>query len=181
MELLTGAAAAVAEANGVAKAYHIRSKLIDMTIHSQTAWGLALASAYMGKPAPSGSGIYLPDQLTINVGKYRSVEGYWECCKLANDIAGGLATTIPSFKDYDNPETHDWMEKYLQANQAIPTEHRMRLMRLVQCMALAPTPGGIHQSGGPMENQKIIIERGAEFEEKIHDAKVLCGILPEED
>jgi len=181
MELLTGAAAAVAEANGVLKAYHIRSKLIDMTIHSQTAWGLALAAAHMGKPAPSGSGIYLPDSLTINVGKYRSVEGYWECCKLANDIAGGLATTIPSFKDYDNPETHGFMEKYLVANPAVPAEHRMRLMRLVQCMALAPTAGGIHQSGGPMENQRIIIERGAEVEEKMHDAKVICGILPEED
>lgn len=181
MELLTGAAAAVAEANGVAKAYHIRSKLNDMTIHSQTSWGLALAAAYLGKPSPSGSGIVLPDSLTINVGKYRSVEGYWECCKLANDIAGGLATTVPSFKDYDNPETHGWMEKYLQANPAIPTEHRMRLMRLTQCMALAPTAGGIHQSGGPLENQKIIIERDGEFQEKMHDAKVLCGILPEED
>ncbi len=75
-----------------------------MTIQSQTVWGLALASAYMGKPAPSGSGAFSPDSLTINVGKYRSIEAYWECCKLANDIAGGLATTVPSFKDYDNPE-----------------------------------------------------------------------------
>jgi 4-hydroxybutyryl-CoA dehydratase/vinylacetyl-CoA-Delta-isomerase len=181
MELLTGAAAAAAEANGVANAAHIRNKLIDMTIHSQTVWGLALAAAHMGKPAPSGSGIVLPDSLTINVGKYRSVEGYWECCKLANDIAGGMATCVPSFKDYDNPETHHWMEKYFVANPAIPTEHRMRIMRLIQCMALSPIAGGIHQSGGPMENQKIIIGRDGEFEKKMHDAKVLCGILPEED
>ena len=41
--------------------------------------------------------------------------------------------------------------------------------------------GGIHQSGGPLENQKIIVERDGEYQEKIHDAKVLCGILPEED
>lgn len=181
IELLAGACAAIAEANGVAKAYHIRNKLIDMTIHSHTVWGLALASAYMGKPAASGSGMVYPDSLTINVAKYRSIEGYWECCKLANDIAGGLVTTIPSFKDYDNPKTHGWMEKYLVANPAVPTEHRMRLMRLVQCMVEGPMAGGIHQSGGPMENQKIIIERDGEFAEKIHDAKVLCGILPEED
>ena len=181
MELLTVAAAFVAEANGVANAPHIRSKLNDMTIHSQTAWGLALAAAYLGKPSPSGSGIVLPDSLTINVGKYRSVEGYWECCKIANDIGGGLVTTVPSFKDYENPETHGWLEKYLQANPAIPTEHRMRIMRLIQCMVEGPMAGGIHQSGGPLENQKIIIGRDGEFEEKIHDAKVLCGILPEED
>ncbi len=181
MELLTGAAAFAAQANGVANAAHIRSKLNDMTIHSQTAWGLALSAAYQGKPSPSGSGIVLPDSLTINVGKYRSVEGYWECCKLANDIAGGLATTVPSFKDYDNPETHGWMEKYLRANPDVPTEHRMRIMRLIQCMVEGPMAGGIHQSGGPLENQKIIVERDGEYQEKIHDAKVLCGILPEED
>ena len=181
MELLTGAAAFAAEANGVANAPHIRSKLNDMTIQSQTAWGLALAAAHLGKPSPSGSGMVFPDSLTINVGKYRSVEGYWECCKLANDIAGGMVTTVPSFKDYDNPETHKWMEKYLLANPAIPTEHRMRIMRLVQCMVEGPMAGGIHQSGGPLENQKIIIWRDGQYAEKIHDAKVLCGILPEED
>jgi len=47
-------------------------------------------------------------------------------------------------------------------------------------MALAPTGGGIHQSGGPLENQKTIIGRDGKYVEKMHDAKVLCGILPEE-
>lgn len=181
MELLTGAAAAVAEANGLENKRHIKMKLDEMTINSQTAWGLAVAAAYLGKPSPSGSGLYFPDSLTVNVGKYRTVEGYWECCKLANDIAGGLVTTVPSFKDHENPETHKWIEKYLRANPDIPTEHRMRIMRLIQCMVEGPMAGGIHQSGGPLENQRIIIDRDGEFEEKKHDAKVLCGILPEED
>ena len=179
MELLAGAAATMAEYNGVEKAAHIKNKINDMVIAGQSVWGLALAAAYLGKPTPSG--VYLPDPLTVNVGKYLSINNYWECCKLANDIAGGIITTIPSWKDYKSPETGKWMEKYLKGVADVPTENRIRMARLIQCMAAGPMACGIHQSGGPMENQKIIIGRESEIKEKMHDAKVLCGIEPEDE
>ena len=52
------------------------------------------------------------------------------------DIAGGLVATLPSEKDLRHPEVGKYVEKYLKANASIPTEDRIRMMRLIENMAL---------------------------------------------
>jgi len=55
-------------------------------------------------------------------------------CKLAQDICGGVATTVPAYRDWNNPETHDYIEKYLGGKSGIPTADRIKVIRLIKDM-----------------------------------------------
>ena len=44
--------------------------------------------------------------------------------------------TQPSEADYRNPATHDYIEKYLKGVASVPTEDRMRLLRLIENMTM---------------------------------------------
>lgn len=174
MDLLTGAAALIAEYNGIDKAAHVRDKLTEMVIRTETVWGLALAGALTGKPTASGQ--YLPNEVLINAGKYQAIQGYWEICKLASDLTGGLIVGTPAEVDIRNPETGKWIDKYLRGVHEVSTENRLRAVRLVQWLAQTTNIAGLHFSGGPMENQKIVIWRECNIEEKKRRARVVCGI-----
>lgn len=174
MDLLTGAAALIAEYNGIARSPHVVDKLTQMVILTETVWGLALAGALTGKPTPSGQ--YLPDQLLINAGKYQAIQGYWELCKLASDLTGGIIVGVPAEADIRNPETGKWIDKFMRGVNDVPTEHRLRAVRLVQWLAQTTNIAGLHFSGGPMQNQKLVIYRVSDWEEKKRRAKVCCGI-----
>lgn len=174
MDLLTGAAALVAEYNGITKAAHVREKLTEMMILTETVWGLALAGALTGKPTSSGQ--YLPDNVLINAGKYQAIQGYWEICKLASDLTGGIIVGAPAEADIRNPETGKWINKYMKGVNEVPAEHRLRAVRLVQWLAQTTNIGGLHFSGGPMENQRVVIRSYIDIEEKKKRAKVACGI-----
>jgi len=67
-----------------------------------------------------------------NCAKFFGADNHHQALKLIQDITGGIAATIPSAKDYLNPETHDMLEKYLAGKDGIPTEHRIRAIKLVK-------------------------------------------------
>ena len=48
------------------------------------------------------------------------------------DIGGGLTTTVPAYRDWKNPEIQPYIEKYLAAKDGLPTEHRLRILRLIK-------------------------------------------------
>ena len=54
-DVLIGAAAQVAEYNGVEGASHIKDKLAEMTHLNETIYGTGIAASYQGKPTRSGS------------------------------------------------------------------------------------------------------------------------------
>lgn len=172
--LLTGATRLIAEYNGVANSPHIRNKLTDMSYLTETVWGLSLAAAACGEPMPSGA--YLPNSLLTNIAKLQSTNSWYELEKLAIDICGGLVVSVPSEKDFRNPETKEYLEKYLKGVAEVPTEHRMRIVRFIQSFVGGPVSGALHHSGGPMENQKIVIHRETDFEQKKKAVKILAGI-----
>ena len=55
-----------------------------------------------------------------------------ETSKLLVDIAGGLAVDVFCFKDWMNPEERPYIEKYLAGRDGVPTEHRLRLFRMIK-------------------------------------------------
>ena len=55
-------------------------------------------------------------------------------CQHMQDIAGGLSTTVPTYRDWKNAELKPYLEKYLGAKDGIPTEQRIRVMRLIKDM-----------------------------------------------
>ena len=177
-DLITGATKLIAEYNGVAKAPHVIDKLTEMSFLTETVWGLALACASFGKPVSNGA--YLPDPLLTNVAKLQSTRNYYELVKIAIDLCGGLIVSVPSEKDCKNPETGKWIDKYFRGVADVPTEHRLRVVRFIQSLTGGPVAAALHHSGGPMQNQKIVIYRETDFNKKTKRVKVLAGIEEEE-
>lgn len=177
-DVLIGAAANIAEYNGVANAPHIVDKLTEMIHLAETCWACSLACSYEGFRTPSGA--YMPNVLLANVTKLNVTRFPYEWCRLAQDLAGGLVTTAPSEKDYRNPETKAFIEKYLKGVAEVPTEHRLRMFRLIENLSLGPQlPECMHGAGSP-QAQKIVIWRRGDVEMKKTFAKVIAGIKEDE-
>ncbi len=95
-DVLIGAAAVAADYNGVAKASHIKDKLIEMTHLNETLYCCGIACSAEGPKTESGN--YMIDLLLANVCKQNVTRFPYEIVRLAEDIAGGLMVTAPSEK-----------------------------------------------------------------------------------
>ena len=133
-DVLIGAAALAADYNGAAKASHVKDKLIEMTHLNETLYSCGIACSSQGAPTESGG--YLIDMLLANVCKQNVTRFPYEITRLAEDIAGGLMVTAPSEKDLRNPKIGPYIEKYLQGVASVPTEDRLRVMRLIENLTL---------------------------------------------
>lgn len=181
-DVLIGAAAAVAECNGVDKASHIKDKLVEMTHLNETIYSTGVASSYQAKQMKSGC--YLNDDMIANVCKHHVTRMPYEIGRLAQDLAGGLMVTMPSEKDLENEETGELLRKYLKGRTDIPAETRMRLLRLIENMTLGRNAVGyltesMHGAGSP-QAQRIQIGRQMELDYKKRLARRLAGIEDEE-
>jgi 4-hydroxybutyryl-CoA dehydratase/vinylacetyl-CoA-Delta-isomerase len=99
---------------------------------------------------------------------------------LAQDIAGGLMVTCPSEADLKSSATRRWVEKYLKSKIDIPTEDRMRILRLIENITMGTAAVGyltesMHGAGSP-QAQRIMISRLVNMKQKQKIAKELCGI-----
>jgi len=180
-DVLIGAAATVADYNGVDKASHIRDKLVEMTHLNETIYSTGIASSYQASEMKSG--VYLNDDMIANVCKHHVTKMPYEIGRLAQDLAGGLMVTMPSQKEFEHPEIGDLIRKYLQGRPEIATEDRMRIMRLIENMTLGRNAVGyltesMHGAGSP-QAQRIQIARQAQLGFKKALAKTLAGIAPD--
>ena len=177
-DVLIGAAALAADYNGVPKASHIKDKLIEMTHLNETLYAAALACSYEGFATPSGA--YLIDLLLANVCKQNVTRFPYEIGRLAEDIAGGLMVTQPSEKDFRSPEIGHYIEKYLRGVDSVPTENRLRILRLIENLTLGTGAVGyrtesMHGAGSP-QAQRVMINRFANLEYKKELAKKIAKI-----
>jgi 4-hydroxybutyryl-CoA dehydratase/vinylacetyl-CoA-Delta-isomerase len=177
-DVLIGAAALAADYNGVAKASHVKDKLIEMTHLNETIYSSALACSYEGFATPSGA--YLIDLMLANVCKQNVTRFPYEIGRLAEDIAGGLMVTQPSEKDLRSPEIGHYLDKYLRGVASVPTENRMRIFRLIENLTLGTGSVGyrtesMHGAGSP-QAQRIMIARLGNFAHKKDLAKAIAKI-----
>jgi 4-hydroxybutyryl-CoA dehydratase/vinylacetyl-CoA-Delta-isomerase len=177
-DVLIGAAATAAQYNGVENASHIRDKLVEMTCLNETIYATGIASSYRSRPTASGA--YLCDELLANVCKQQVTRITYEMARLAQDLAGGLLVTMPSEADYRHATVGPLVDKYLRANPDIPTEHRMRILRLIENLTLGRNAVGyltesLHGAGSP-QAQRIQIQRQMDLPFKQALAKKLAGI-----
>ncbi|MCX7982775.1 MAG: 4-hydroxyphenylacetate 3-hydroxylase family protein [Syntrophales bacterium] len=177
-DVLIGAAALVAEYNGVDKASHIRDKLIEMIHLNETLYSCGIACSAEGHRTASGT--YLIDLLLANVCKQNVTRFPYEICRLAEDIAGGMMVTMASEKDLRHPEIGQVLAKYLKGVSDVPFEHRCRAMRLVENLTLGTAAVGyrtesMHGAGSP-QAQRIMIARQGNLEHKKAIAKRIAGI-----
>ena len=177
-DVIIGAAAQIAEYNGVEKASHIKDKLVEMTHLNETIYATGIASSYQSKPTRSGA--YINDDMLANVCKHHVTKMPYEIGRLAQDLAGGLMVTMPSERDFRSEEVGHLLEKYLKGRADVSTEHRMRILRLIENMTLGRNAVGyltesMHGAGSP-QAQRIQIARQMQIEFKKQLAKELAGI-----
>lgn len=180
-DVLIGAAATVADFNGVEKVSHIKDKLVEMTHLNETIYSTGIASSYQATKMKSG--VYQNDDMIANVCKHHVTKMPYEIGRLAQDLAGGLMVTMPSQKEFEHPKLGPLIDKYLQGRKEIPTEDRMRIMRLIENMTLGRNAVGyltesMHGAGSP-QAQRIQIARQMQIEFKKQLAKNLAGIAPD--
>jgi len=181
-DVLIGAAQLAAENNGVAKASHIKDKLIEMNHLNETLYCGCIACATEGQKKLSGT--YAVNTLLANVHKQNVTRFPYEIARLAQDIAGGLVVTLPSEKDLNAGATRKWVEKYFRTQPGVPTEDRMRILRLIENLTLGTAAVGyltesMHGAGSP-QAQRIMIGRKVNMAEKKKAAMRLCGIAEED-
>jgi 4-hydroxybutyryl-CoA dehydratase/vinylacetyl-CoA-Delta-isomerase len=177
-DVLIGAASLIAEYNSVERVSHVREKLIEMNHLNETLYCGCIACASEGHREPSGT--YYVNTLLANVHKQNITRFPYEIARLAQDVAGGLMVTLPSEKDFKSPEVGKWVEKYFKGKAEIPTEYRLRILRLIENITLGTAAVGyltesMHGAGSP-QAQRIMIARQVNMDRKKRMAKILCGI-----
>jgi 4-hydroxybutyryl-CoA dehydratase / vinylacetyl-CoA-Delta-isomerase len=177
-DVLIGAAASIADMNGVSNVSHIKDKLVEMTHLNETIYATGIASSYQGYATKSGC--YLCDDMISNVCKHHVTRFPYEISRLAQDLAGGMMVTMPSEKDLNHPEIGGLIKKYLKGKADVPVEDRMRMLRLIENMTLGRNAVGyltesMHGAGSP-QAQRIQIARSMQLEYKKRLSRVLSGI-----
>jgi len=180
-DVLIGAAQSLAQYQGTDRASHIRDKIVEMVHLNETLYACGLACSAEGKATASGT--YLIDLMLANVCKLNVTRFPYEMARLAQDVAGGLLVTLPSEKDFANPATAPYLEKYLRGADPHTTEARCRMLRLLENLTLGPGAAAyltesMHGAGSP-QAQRIMLARLADLEGKKALARRLAGI--EED
>ena len=128
-EQLVGAAVAIAEYNGISEAPHVKEKLTDLVIYLETLRSLSKTACY---DFVVRGEIAVPNPIATNMAKYHFAHNYHDVVKIVEDLAGGLLVTAPTYKDYQRPELHDDIDKYLVGNKNISAENRLRMFDLIR-------------------------------------------------
>jgi len=182
-DVLIGAAASIAEFNGVEKSPHIKDKLVQMSHLNETIYATGIASSYQGFKTKSGC--FQCDDMLSNVCKHHVTKLPFEVSQIAQDLAGGFVTTLPSEQDLNHPKIGKLLHKYLRGNSKFSSEERIRILRLIENMTMGRNAVGyltesVHGAGSP-QAQRIQIGRMMQLEYKKRLAKILAGIEIEDD
>jgi len=173
-DALTGAAALLAEYNGLSR--QVADRLVEMTYLSETMFAQALGAAYEGHSTPSGA--WFPDPLLANVTKTSVARLPFEIQRLAEDIAGGMVSCMPSELDLRSPRVGAYVEKYYRGTRGVGAEKRLRAARLLESMVFGPGKLAalcLHGGGSPAA-ATMGIRQLADLEAKKEMARQLAGI-----
>jgi 4-hydroxybutyryl-CoA dehydratase/vinylacetyl-CoA-Delta-isomerase len=175
IDVMTGAALMMMEYNGTAKMTHLKEKIINMMNMAETLYGCSLAASYEGKREPSGT--YFINAVLANASKIHEGKEMAEVIRQLIDITGGFVADLPSDRDFSSPEIGDLLKKYLKGAREIPVENRIRMLRLVEKLAMesADVISDIHGGGSPAAH-RLTIFRESDIDYKKNCAKRLAGI-----
>ena len=181
-DVITGAAASIAEANGVESVSHIKDKIVEMVHLNETIYSSGIASSHEARQLSSG--IFINDEMLSNICKHNVTRFPYEISRLVQDIAGGVMVTLPSDGDFNHEKVGPTLEKYFKGRSDISVEDRRRILRLIENMTLGRNAVGyltesMHGAGSP-QAQRIQIARGMNIGEKKGLAKRLAGIAVDE-
>jgi 4-hydroxybutyryl-CoA dehydratase/vinylacetyl-CoA-Delta-isomerase len=178
LELFTGAAALMAEYNGIEKVFHVREKLTWLVMYTEMIETLGLAAVEHCIQEPDSDFVY-PNPMIANICKFQFANNWHEATKYIQDIAGGIVATCPSAKDYFNPATHALLDKYLGGKAGVPTEDRLRMVKLVRDLTSSYEDVLTIHAEGSLEAQKMSILQLADFDRYKASAKRAASVKNE--
>jgi aromatic ring hydroxylase len=177
VDALAGSAMLMAEMNGVAKAAHVRDKLVHLIAYAETLRGLTHHAAM--RSTPRELGIAVPDPLCVNMAKYHFAHGYHEAVRHVQDIAGGSLVTGPGAEDLESQETAPYYEKYYAGHA---TSGRDRLKALTLVKDLVASEFGAYQevlavhAEGSLEAEKLMVLRSYDRRPPLAFVRRLAGL-----
>jgi len=174
-EQTAGVAALMAEYNGIDKYPHIQEKLAWLAMHAQLLDVMSRAGCEHPDIFPD-IGLAAPNLMYTNIAKYIFANDQHETSKLVADITGGVASTVFSHRDWMNPEERPYIEKYLAGKNGIPTEDRLRAVRLAKDLIGHGHDGAFIHTEGSLAAQKMAIYAGADWKMYKAMAKRIAGI-----
>ncbi len=177
LELLAGAGYAVAEANGVLRAGHVRDKLTHLAAYHTMVRGLIEHAA---AACTVEDGVAVPNTLLTNVAKYHFAHNYHQAVQIVQDLAGGLLVTAPASEDLTSEATRHYVLKYMGGTKGFDAEQRLRLLNLIGDLTASDFGGyqevlAVHAEGG-FEAEKLQAYREYDFKTVAAYARKLAGI-----
>ena len=179
LDALVGAGIAVARANGIDRAGHVRDKLTWLAGYAETVRGLIeLAAQRCG----TEHGIAYPDVFTTNLAKWTFARDFHRALETVQDLAGGLLATGPSGKDWESPEIRAVLQKYFPA--AWPADRRLALLNLIGELTTRAYGGyqavlAVHAEGS-IEAEKLAMLRAYDAKQAVGLAMRLAGLDQEQ-
>jgi aromatic ring hydroxylase len=180
VDALVGSAMLMADANGVAKAAHVREKLVRLISYAETLRGLTHYAAITAKTGETG--VAVPNPLYVNMAKYHFAHGYHEAVRDVQDIAGGSLVTGPGAEDLESDLTVDYYEKYYAGHQ-IGGRDRLKALALVR--NLVASEFGAYQevlavhAEGSLEAEKLMVLRSYAPSPALEFVRRLAGLSGE--
>lgn len=178
LDLLVGSALLMADMNGIARVAHVRDKISWLMSYTQTVKGLLRMAANEREIIEPG--IAVPNRLYTNVAKLQFATNYHTALGYVQDITGGLLVTAPGEEDLRNPETKDYIDRYLGGRKGISAEDRLRAINMVSDLTTSEL-GGYHavlaiHAEGSVEAEKLVIMRDYDTDGAMNYARRMSGI-----
>jgi 4-hydroxybutyryl-CoA dehydratase / vinylacetyl-CoA-Delta-isomerase len=178
LDAMTGAAIAIAKANGIERAAHVRDKLTWLAGYAETVRGLAELAALRCEVE---DGFAFPHVFTTNLAKWTFARDFHKAIETVQDLAGGILVTGPSGADWESAEVRPVLEKYLRA--AWPADRRLAMLNLISDLTTRLYGGyqavlAVHAEGS-IEAEKLAMLRSYDPQRALDFAMRLAG-LPSE-
>jgi len=175
LESLTGVAALMAEYNGLEKYSHIRTKLAWLVQLTEGFKIMSKAACMFPEKEPDMD-LANPNGMYTNIAKYMYAENFHQATKAVQDICGGIAADPIPYKDWMNPEENPYLDKYLSGKAGIPTEHRLRAIRLLLDITNGRHDTHTIHAEGSLAAQQMMFYTNADWELYKATAKRDAGI-----
>jgi aromatic ring hydroxylase len=177
VDALVGAAQLMADYNGIARAPHVRDKLIQLISYAETLRALTHHAALKGKERALG--IVVPDALTVNMAKWHFAHNYHHAVQHVQDITGGLLVTGPGAEDVDSPEIGPLIERYYGGRAGVGGRERLAAINFVKDLTSSDYGGyqevlAIHAEGS-LEAEKLMISRSYDGQRSLNLVKEMIG------
>jgi 4-hydroxybutyryl-CoA dehydratase/vinylacetyl-CoA-Delta-isomerase len=168
-----------AEYIGLDKVSHVREKITDMIMYNEMMYSCGIAASVKSEFVP-GVGM-IPDIVLANNTKYIASKAVYELVRLAEDICGGIITTLPSEKEFKNPEIAGVLSRIYRGADGVSAENRARIVRLIENLtygAGALCHSAAHGGGSGQACKLSMYEwaKGEPLQSRVKDAKRICGI-----